>query len=242
MKPLNEFCFIDWLTILEYLKVFISWPVAIVSVIALLILHFKQNIAALIDRIEKASFPGGSISTPIAEAQRQNAQPPPPIETPLQQAAEAAPIDAAPHVGGPPPNTEIEPWVRESIPDVDLLINYVLNNPGPTISEYGRTVLALNSERTFNSIFGTQVEVLERLASATPAMTRQEISPYHHKNQQLLGNAEYSLDQYIAYMIRTELVEIDPANLDAYRLTTFGLRFLNYIKTAYPSRWNTLSG
>lgn len=239
---LNEFCSINWLTFLEYLKVFISWPVAVVIVVLLLIVHFKKNIAALIDRIEKANFPGGSISTPVLDAQRQVLETPPSAETPLQQAAEAAPATPPQNAGAAQPNTEIAPEFAELIPDIPQLINYVLANPGPTVTEYGRTIFALNSERSFNTIFGTQIAILEQLATTGQSMTRQEISPFHQKHQQLAGNAEYTLDQYLAYMVNTALLEIDPTNQEAYRSTVFGLRFLNYIKTTYPNRWNTVFG
>ena len=242
MKIPTEYCSIDWMIVLEYLRVFLSWPVAVTLVVALLILHFKKNVAALIDRIEKADFPGGSISTPISQVQQQSVEPLPPAETPLQQAAEAAPVEPALQAGGAQPNIEIEPEIAEVIPDIPLLINYVLTNPGPTVSEYGRTVFALNSERAFNTIFGTQVAILEQLATTGQSMTRQEISPFHQKHQQLAGNANYTLDNYIAYMVRTALIELDPNNPGTYRATVFGLRFLNYIKTAYANRWNTVPG
>jgi len=54
--------------ILEYLKVFLSTPVILGIVALVFFLLFKQNIKALIDRINKLTLPGGSeISTPQLE-------------------------------------------------------------------------------------------------------------------------------------------------------------------------------
>ena len=224
------YCFADWPLILEYLKAFLSWPVSFAFVVILLIVYFKTNIASLIDRIDKADFPGGGFTSPLISNQSQVVSP---VESPLEAAAEAAPL-----LQQDVDNTISQDFAAV-VEDPGVLIEYIRKNPGPTISEYLRLRRQFNCEQAFNSIFGTQVEILERLASTGISLFLQDIAPYHARYQVLAEDTvSYPLEQYVAWLTANHLLELDPAIPGAYRATTFGLFFLGYIKAQYPTRWN----
>lgn len=64
---MNYMCVVNWNLILEFTKVFVSWPMLIGILGILSVFIFKKQIGNLIDRIDKAKFPGGSINTPQKE-------------------------------------------------------------------------------------------------------------------------------------------------------------------------------
>lgn len=53
-------CFVDWLLVLEYLKVLLSAPVLFSLIFILFILIFKNEFRNLVNRIASIRFPGGA--------------------------------------------------------------------------------------------------------------------------------------------------------------------------------------
>lgn len=239
MKISEQLCTFDWVLLLEYLKVFFSWPVAAAGIVFVFLRQFKPNIALLIDRIQAAAFAGASISAPIIEAQKQAAEQGIPQENRLEEAAGA--VGAAPSHNHQEPNRSLPPDVEAALPDVDRMITYVLENPGPTIAEYVRLLQAYNCEKAVTTIFGTQIELLNFLKESGQPKSVQELAPFHHKHQQHGGSPTYSLDQYIHYLVAMSLIESVKALPTSYRLSEFGLKFLDYIKVQYPGRWENIA-
>lgn len=58
-------CFVDWILVLEYLKVLLSAPVLFSLVLIIFIRGFKTELRNLVNRIASIKFPGGAeVNTP----------------------------------------------------------------------------------------------------------------------------------------------------------------------------------
>lgn len=126
-------------------------------------------------------------------------------------------------------------------PTAERAVEYVKANPANTVIEYRRVLYAFNAERLFNSIFGTQVELLEYLAlHPEAAIPMQALAQFHDKHQKLVGSTEYTLRNYLNFLVSFGVISVlGPENAFEYKITQHGVEFLSYIKSAYPTKWNT---
>lgn len=82
-------------------------------------------------------------------------------------------------------------------------------------------------ERMFNAIFGSQINLLERLRDSGP-MSRPAVEGYFGAIQVVNPSlAVWNTDQYLSFLLREGLVE--QADDGSYSLATNGLSFLGYL-------------
>lgn len=227
-------CEVNWVLLLEYAKVIFAWP-PIALVIALVFFkRFQLSIQGFLNRATEANVLGQTVKAAPPEAQREVQGT---MEDRLTQAAEAQSTQGA---SIPPPEQVPLPPELQNDPQAQLAIAYARNNPVETVIEYKRLLFNYNCERLFNSIYGTQISLLEFLAARpTEAVTLPEIAPFHSAHQALVGRTEYELRDYVHFLLVFGVVSADgvPESL-RYRITQHGVEFLSYIKANYPAAWN----
>lgn len=228
-------CAIDWLVLLEYTKVLLSWPPIALVIAVLLITRFRGAIDDFLKRIVEGNIFGQAFK---AVPPPQQTAPATATEDRLALAAEAAPHPAAGAQGvqapGPlPPELAGDPLAPAAVA-------YVQSNPAQTVIEYKRVLFAYNAERLFTRIYGTQIALLEFLAARPnePASLA-ELALFHDQHQQKAGSTEYQLRDYVNFLVGFGAIAVaGQENAYVYSITQHGVEFLSYIKANYPVNWN----
>lgn len=239
--------------LLEYAKVTFSWPPVIAVFLFWFVRRFSGQIADLIDKIKSVKLPGGSeVMISEKELQQEMAAPagfdfPRTSEEDIGgkgQADLSSPAQKLEAQEGPSPNFAYSGRARKLYPtiDPDPVVKWMHENPGPAFEEYLDKVFQLHCERTFNMIFGTQVQVLEYLNSPTltgtsPAAT---FVPFYDRHVLLTTRTERTLLDYLGFLVARGLVEnVGPPEGPLYRISEAGRQFLQYIKQFYPLQWSS---
>lgn len=230
-------CAIDWAMVLEFAKVVLSWP-PIAFLIALLVLgKFRAAIDDFLKRLVQGNIFGQEFR---AVPPSQQAVPSGATENRLAVAAEVTPATDSATVEETP---ESLPPELAGDPLAPAAVAYVKANPAQTVIEYKRVLFAYNSERLFRRIYGTQVALLEYLASRGEAsVPLSELAKFHEEHQQKSGTTDYQLRDYVNFLVGFGVVGFSGIeNAYEYRITQHGVEFLSYIKANYPTHWNQLS-
>jgi hypothetical protein len=244
-------CGADWAMLLEYLKVLLSWPPLVFVGAMICIWRFEAEIARLIARLKE--FKAGNVSAVIDTAQQAQAGK---VEVSLPGTAVAGPVaqHQAPQVelapqaaqaNGQAPGidwTIAQEAVDLSPPGVDLQVAaaWIHRNPGPTVRDYVMAMTGLKSERCFNLIFGTQVELLEYLRVSPGNHTLVDLMPFHELHIALASAPQpVAIHAYLEFLLIQGLMEnVGPPDGPLYRISRFGEWFLAHIKQYYPMVWN----
>lgn len=89
--------------------------------------------------------------------------------------------------------------------------------------------IELSFERIFRTIFGTQLQALERLKAYSSGLKAEELNDLVALHQKRMGVQAYSnVVEHLKYPVSSELVEFDPAQ-QVYKLTLRGQIFLSYL-------------
>ena len=223
-------CELNWALLLEYVKVILGWPPIALVITIVFFSRFRVAIQGFLNRTIEASVFGQTFkASPPIEQQREVKGA---GEDRLAQAAEAQTTQGT--------ESAVLPPELQNDPQAQMAINYVKSNPVQTVVEYKRLLFGYNCERLFNSIYGTQISLLEFLASRpAETFTLPEIAPFHSAHQGLVGQTEYQLRDYMNFLLVFGVIvaEGTPDSL-RYRITQHGVEFLSYIKANYPSAWN----
>ncbi|MCM2547644.1 hypothetical protein [Burkholderia glumae] len=67
---MNTLCSLDFRLVLDYIKVFLSWPIVVGIAAIYATRTFKTEVAALVNRIASVEFPGGKLVTQQAKLER----------------------------------------------------------------------------------------------------------------------------------------------------------------------------
>jgi hypothetical protein len=247
----NFVCAADWELVLEYLKVFWSWPSVVLVLGCLALVLFRTQIGAFISRIQNAKFPGGSLDAPIT----QTAEGPEQLHTgPLGAAAGGGDVNAPANEGapgglnnqgvgvagngaGPGANAGANPDLHmpaevAAMPQAPLMLQYVVARPGPTVAEFVRVFEALKFEKVLNTIFGTQLELIEAMAKPpNQPWSIDQLEPFYDRHRALSGT-HAQLSAWVGYLQAWGLLA--PTDQPAhYRLTPEGARFVEYRHANY---------
>lgn len=227
-------CAIDWTVLLEYIKVLISWPPIALVIAILLITRFRSAIDDFLKRVVE-----GNILGQIFKAV------PPPQQTALSGVTEdrlAIAAEANRRPNGTQANEGQDPLPPELAGDpiAPAAVAYVRSNPAQTVIEYKRVLFAYNAERLFTRIYGTQVALLEFLASRPEAPAPLALlARFHEEHQQKSGSTEYQLRDYVSFLVGFGVVTVTgQENSYQYSISQHGVEFLSYIKANYATNWN----
>lgn len=226
-------CDVNWLLLLEYLKVFLGWPPMSFAIAILVIARFRGAIDNFLTRLVEGNIFGQVFkAVPPGEQQQEAKQPP---ENRLAKAAEAQGVFNAP----PAAQQQLPPELAND-PRAAAALAYVQSHPVETVIEYRRLLFNFNSERLFNFIYGTQIELLQDLASHpdVPA-TLAQLAKFHEQHQKLAGRTDYQLRDYVNFLVAYGVViQGGTPEEQTYRIAQHGIEFLSYIKANYPTAWN----
>jgi hypothetical protein len=227
-------CEVNWLLMLEYLKVLLSWPPIALVIAIIFITRFRAAINDFLNRLIEGNIFGQTLK----------AAPPHQIpvevgvaEDRLMQAA------AAKSDGGAPTQAQETiqlPPALANDPHAQAAVAYVRNNPAQTVIEYKRILFSYNSERLFNLIYGTQVALLEFLAFRhDQSTTLPQIAQFHREHQAKSGQSDYQLRDYVGFLVSYGVVSVEGSpDQQVYKISQHGVEFLSYIKASYPLVWN----
>lgn len=219
-------CTINWQLLLEYLRVFLSWPPIALIIAFLFITTFRKQIDDLLTRVVEGNFLGQVFKAVPPSQQLVGA-----TEDRLALAVQDSSV---------PMESEQLPPELVGDPTAASAVAYARNNPAQVIIEYRKVLFAYNSEKLFARIFGTQVELLEFLASRpNDSIPLAVLARFHGDHQTKVGNTAYELRDYVNFLISFGVISVSgPENAHEYKITQHGVEFLSYIKSNYPGSWN----
>lgn len=223
-------CEINWALLLDYAKVILSWPPIALVMALVFFKRFQVSIQNFLNRATEANVLGQTVK----------AAPPTELQRDVQPATENRLAQMTPGTGADVAENVPLPLELQNDPQARLAIAYVINNPAQTVVEYKRLVFSYNCERLFNSIYGTQINLLDFLAARpTESISLPEIAPFHSAHQARAGKMDYQLRDYIHFLLVFGVISSNgpPENL-RYSISQQGVEFLSYIKAHYPAVWN----
>lgn len=225
-------CNINWLTLLEYLKVLLSWPPIVLIISLIAFSKFHDSIKDLMRRVIEGSFLGNSFKATPQLEQQLNVNVESKNDPNLASIANTSPIKYNEQDELPPELTD-DPLAKKAI-------DFVKENPVQTVIEYKNLSKYYGFERTFNLIYGTQVSILEFLSTAPDKIFSQEdLVSYYHLHQSLANNHKSSVDDYFNFLIRFGLlISTGPSDKRYFQISHLGREFLVYIKKNYSLIWN----
>jgi hypothetical protein len=227
-------CEVNWTLLLEYLKIFLGWPPIALAIALVFFSRFRLAIQSLLNRVVEGNVLGQTFKAAPPLEQREVAGA---TADRLTQAVEA---QNAQHPNPNAPANVALPPELQSDPQAQAAVAWVQAHPGQTVAEYKRLLFSYNSERLFNAIYGTQISLLEHLASRpTESLSLAELTPFHDAHQNIVGRTEYQLRDYIGFLVNFGVVTVEGApDNQRYRISQHGLEFLSYIKASYPVAWS----
>jgi hypothetical protein len=220
-----ESCFADWDTILEYLKVLLSWPPLTIGFLIFLCLRFRGQVGSLIDRIKRVKAFGGEFETNPSAAQLTAAEalPAPPTGTAQAVTLETNPSDAD---VAAKPTPAPEP------------IDVVSQDPAKAKAEILKWWSIAKWESVLNAIFGTQLRMLLALAQV-PATgeTLENLKPFYLEHVQHAGAFAVPQANFQNFLIGNFLMRIEG---DRVFITQFGQQFFAHAAATYGAALNTM--
>lgn len=222
---------IDWKTLLEYLKVFLSWPSAAILITLILTHKFQSAISIWISKISrlKATVAGQDIDVLLQQTK--------PVVT------EEIETEAA-NAGNPPaPDDTIDDMpedLKNSI-DRDQLIQSARNNPIRSLINHWNAIEHLNFERYYIRTFASQIGLINYLTNKGSHAPLSEIEDLSYKLFLVKGgNPDYTFRQFINYLIEPGFIYSTIENNTEYLgVTSRGKRFLDYVIRHYADRWRS---
>jgi len=234
-KPINQhMCTINWLFLLEYFKVLLSWPPIALVIAIIAIVRFNNSIQGLLNRINEGSFMGGSFkATPQADQQFSESVN---SKNDLGLGAISANESHAIYSehGKLPPELIGDPLAIKAI-------QFVKDNPIQTVVEYKNLSKFYGFERTFNLIYGTQISLLDMLSKTPDKVFNQaELMTFYYLHQGLANNPKYLIEDFFNFPVKFGLLNaFGPPDSRSFQITYLGQDFLSYIKSNYQLIWNT---
>lgn len=226
-------CVLNWELLLEYLKVLFNWPPIALAIAIVFMSRFRGAIDGILNRVIEGNILGQAFKAVPPRQQPGGAAA---TEDRLALAAEAhpQPTNVAQQVTEPlPPELANDPLAPAAIA-------YVKNNSAQTVIEYKRLLFNLNAERLFNRIYGTQISMLEFLASrADEPASLVRLAQFHEEYLRKAGSPDYQLRDYVNFLVGYGVVSASgPEHAQEYKITQHGAEFISYIKANYAATWN----
>lgn len=210
---------IDWLLVLEYVKVII-WPV----IISGFLFYFKNNIRGLIDRITIIKGPGGTEIR--AEQERKIEKQEEGIE---KISDENIKKDLQVQIEEVKKTYEEElSKEKKANTNKDKIISNLLE-------QLSFKSLQLEFEQIYRLIFGSQIDLLKRLRLASSGEASKNTIIFFAFIQRLFAVfTSWTFSQYINFLLSSGFIYF---NNDHYFITDKGKAFLNYIEILnYPRK------
>lgn len=207
--------------VLSYIQAVLSWPVAVMVLVLYFLIKFKKPIKTFLNRVQKGEVFG--VKLELGQMDQQKA---------VEAVASVVPILD----GIQAPSTDKS--LQDSASDnAKIVIDSFLANPTQTAE--GVVIMAKNYmfERVYNSIFGTQIELLEHLAGKGDKgdSYKNLFSFYQTFTKQLDPTPPtITYDAYLDFLKNMILIEkSSQTDGHIFQITELGVEFLSYLKTQY---------
>ena len=124
-------------------------------------------------------------------------------------------------------NTDLEKYIRE--------------NPQEVIREYLRAFNGYRFQRAYNLIFGSQMNLLEYLSSKGAEGEKYvNLLPFYNKFVSLSNLQSAQFADYLGFLKDSLFIEYIGESSDlSVQITPLGVDFLTYIKSEYPTTYNS---
>lgn len=122
----------------------------------------------------------------------------------------------------------------------DTIDEYIRNNPKEVIREYLRMANGYRFEKTFNLIYGTQLDLLEYLSTkGTDGDSYTNLLSFYNEFVKRSGLASTQYADYLGFLKDSLFIEYfgrEGTDLRVH-ITALGVDFLSYIKGQYPTTY-----
>jgi len=121
----------------------------------------------------------------------------------------------------------------------DQIEQYIINNPKAVVAEYLRLANGYWFERTFNIIYGTQIDLIEYLATkGTNGDKYINLVVFYNEFIKRSGLSSTQMSDYLGFLLGMRFIEYAGEGSDLIvKVTPHGVNFLSYIKAQYPSTY-----
>ena len=238
-------CVVDWAILLEYIRVLFGWPVVTAAIVAVFFTKFSTGISTKLSGLREVGFPGGTAKFDPTASQA----------PPLGDAARGLDLphvdpskDVVPHAI----NRQVSDRTKKLLADTSTTppqladaVAFAQANPGPTFDRYIDSLFRTHCEKTFSTIFGSQLLALEYIIAKGPeaSIPLSHMSGFvkaHAEKAASAGQSPLSEEHFVGFLLRNFLIQnVGEPNAPSYRGTFTGEQFLAYIKDAYPFLWNS---
>jgi hypothetical protein len=195
--------------VLRYLDVLLRWPLAIFALGLTGMLLFKP-ISDFLSRITSAGGYGIQLSAASPQSQAAEIKP---------GAAELANV------------VENQPPVPQQGPPMvpPQAIQYVQQHPAQVVEEYLRVFNAYRYERALNQIYGTQIDMLQYLATkGTEGDAYTNLAVFYEEFRRRAADSKYQMPDYVRFLHTLGFIEYfgDQPNFRVH-ITPAGIGFLS---------------
>jgi len=121
----------------------------------------------------------------------------------------------------------------------DQIEKYIKDNPKEVIKEYVRLLNGYWFERTFNIIYGTQMDLLEYLSiKGTKGENYINLVGFYNEFVKRSGLSSTQMADYLGFLKDMRFIEfVEEDKAWNVKITAYGVDFLSYIKGQYPSTY-----
>lgn len=213
--------------VLRYLDLIFRWPVAIVMLGLTAMLLFKKPISDFLSRMTRAEGYGFKVNAASQEQRGEAVKKP---DTP-----ELANVVDQVRTPAPAGEHQAPPLVPQQA------IQYVQQHPAQVIEEFLRVFNGYRFERALNLLYGTQIDLLQFLASkGAQGEEYTNLTPFYEEFRRRIGQTKYQMPDYVRFLHHLGFTEYvgQAANPQfKLRITPSGLGFLSYIRGEYPQTY-----
>lgn len=116
---------------------------------------------------------------------------------------------------------------------------YIRDNPDLVVTEYIRLFNGYIFERAFNIIYGTQIDLLEHLSSkGDKGENYINLALFYNEYVKRTGKSIYQMADYLGFLKEFRFVQYEGEGSELrVKILPYGVDFLSYIKTQYPSMY-----
>lgn len=204
--------------VLRYLDVLLRWPLAVFALGLTGMLLFKRPLSDFLSRITSAGGYGIQVSAANPQSDSTPAKKP------------GAPELANVVENQPPVPQQGPPMVPQQA------IQYVQQHPAQVVEEYLRVFNGYRYERALNQIYGTQVDLVQYLATkGTEGDAYTNLAIFFEEFRRRAPDSKYQMPDYVLFLHTLGFIEYfgEQPNFRV-RITPSGLGFLSYVKAEYP--------
>ena len=203
-----------------------------VLIIVLVVTRFRHEIGGILRRVGRVSFGGAQVE----------------LSQPEDAPARPQPLEAVVGKGRAEDSTAAEakpPSVADALyagPERTRLVNWIQQNPEEALEYVSQLSLEVWNERTYRFIFGSQLRLVDHLASlGERGDAYVNLSRFYGEFLSRHSGVEWDMNRYLRYLQTSGLIEVFNADGSdgslRVRVTPTGANFMSYVKSVHALDW-----